>query len=367
MNQYFIIILLYALYLSKCSDLMNENEFVEKLLYLVEQNSTYTSAQGDNLLLWKNGQFHCDCSGLIKAVLNGFDIYNVKEGDKLSGFPLTGDKNSQQLIDSCTDVSTEFNLLKYSGPRFLYFPGHIGVYIGKEVQCGANENEICNVVECTSSWDGGIQLSYVNSFGKRYNKKDGKSENNWEKNGLPTLWIQYNCKNINPNQASDCVLSPNDKNSYKYCCFEKNYFISPYKCVPYNQSSYIERSFEFDLIKDTGLGDIFECNPKSEGIGISPESSDCQSIHPKKSSDCMLSANDQKYFKYCCYEEIEGIDIECGAYTQESYEKELYAYNLLSESNLFVFKCNTDIKGSANFESISYINLSVIALILFLF
>ena len=37
---------------------------------------------------------------MIKAILNGFDIYNVKEGDKLSGFDITGDKNSAQLIES---------------------------------------------------------------------------------------------------------------------------------------------------------------------------------------------------------------------------------------------------------------------------
>ena len=63
-------------------------------------NSSYTSVQGENVLLWKDGKFHCDCSGMIKAILNGFDIYNVKEGDKLSGFDITGDKNSAQLIES---------------------------------------------------------------------------------------------------------------------------------------------------------------------------------------------------------------------------------------------------------------------------
>ena len=100
---------------------------------------------------------------MIKAILNGFDIYNVKEGDKLSGTDVTGDKNSAQLIESCTDISTDFYSFEFSGPRLVYFPGHIGVYLGKEVQCGEKEDEVCNVVECTSSWNGGIQLSYVNS------------------------------------------------------------------------------------------------------------------------------------------------------------------------------------------------------------
>ena len=188
MNKYFkylVIILLYSLLLNNCSSLLSEKEFIDKLLYLVEQNSSYTSVSGDNLLLWKDGKFHCDSSGMIKAILNGFDIYNVKEGDKLSGFDITGDKNSTQLIDSCTDISTNFDF-KNSGPRLVYFPGHIGVYLGKEVQCGEKEDEVCNVVECTSSWNGGIQLSYVNYFGKRFNKKNGKADSYWKKSGWST-------------------------------------------------------------------------------------------------------------------------------------------------------------------------------------
>ena len=78
---------------------------------------------------------------------------------------------------------------------------YIGVYLGKEVQCGEKEDEVCNVVECTSSWNGGIQLSYVNSWGKRFNKKGGKAESKWEKSRVPILWVQYNCKNIIPNEA----------------------------------------------------------------------------------------------------------------------------------------------------------------------
>ena len=119
-------IILVALSFLNCYSLITKDDFVEKLLYLTTQSSVYTSESGDNLLLYKEGQFHCDCSGMIKALLNGLDIYNVKEGDKLSGFDVTGDKNSKQLIDGCTDVSTTFYLLG-STPRFLYLEEHIGV------------------------------------------------------------------------------------------------------------------------------------------------------------------------------------------------------------------------------------------------
>ena len=99
MNHSFLLLLALNILIINCEPLISKEDFVARLLYLVEQNSSYTSVSGENLLLWKEGKFHCDCSGMIKAILNGFDIYNVKEGDKLSGFPVTGDKSSQGLIE----------------------------------------------------------------------------------------------------------------------------------------------------------------------------------------------------------------------------------------------------------------------------
>ena len=310
---------------------------------------------------------------MIKAILNGFDIYNVKEGDKLSGTDVTGDKNSAQLIESCTDISTDFYSFEFSGPRLVYFPGHIGVYLGKEVQCGEKEDEVCNVVECTSSWNGGIQLSYVNSWGKRFNKKGGKAESNWEKSGVPSLWVQYDCKNIIPNEASNCVLSPEDKKSYKCCCFEKNIlsYNYNYKCVPYNKSTYMDKLLEVNLVKGTGFEEVFECNPQEEGKPeISPESTDCAAIEPKTSSDCLLSKEDQKYFKYCCFEGVEGIEVSCEAYNQDSYEIELHDYEMLKDFPNIVYICNTEIKGEkgGNTKSCSkYISIGLLLLSSFLF
>jgi hypothetical protein len=82
MNHYCIILL--VINFLNCISLISKDKLVEELLYLAEQSSAYTTVSGDNLLLYKEGQFHCDCSGMIKALLNGFDIYNAKEGDKLS-------------------------------------------------------------------------------------------------------------------------------------------------------------------------------------------------------------------------------------------------------------------------------------------
>ena len=90
-------------------------------------------------------------------------------------------------------------------PRFLYLEGpiyissgqvknmnpHLGVYIGKEVKCSDIDEEVCNIVECTSSWGGGIKLSYFDNTWKRYIKKGGTEEYKWPKNGEPSNWFQY--------------------------------------------------------------------------------------------------------------------------------------------------------------------------------
>ena len=361
MSKSFIILL--ALSFLNCSSLISKDEFVEKLLYLTKQNSTYTSVSGDNLLLYKEGQFHCDCSGMIKALLNGFDIYNAKEGNKVSNLNITGDKNSKQLIDGCTDVSNIFYFLG-SAPRFLYLEGHIGVYIGKEVKCGDNDGEVCNVVECTSSWDGGIKLSYVDDFGKRYNKKGGKQENKWLKNGLPSSWVQYDCKDIVPETVSDCQFSPKDTKSFKYCCFYKGSYSK--ECKSFTEAEYqLELSMN-NALKNSGINIELDCKTNGiEEILKDPETTDCAAIKPTKSSDCLLSKEDQKYFKYCCYESIIGIVSECSAYTQQGYEDEKSYVDFLeldSDSGI-IFDCHTETgDGTKNSSRESFVSFGRVIL-----
>jgi hypothetical protein len=365
MNHYFIILL--VINFLNCLSLITKDDFVEKLLYLAKKNSAYTSVSGDNLLLYKEGKFHCDCSGMIKALLNGFDIYNAKEGDKLSEFTITGDKNSAQLINGCTDVSDKFYWLA-STPRFLYLDGHIGVYIGKEVKCGDNDDEVCNVVECTSSWGGGIKLSYVDSLGKRYNKKGGEQENKWLKTGLPSNWVQFDCKDIVPEKASDCQFSPKDKQSFKYCCFYKG--SSNKKCESFTEVEYQIKLSGNNALKNIGINIEFQCQTNGiEEILKDPEKTDCAAIKPTKSSDCLLSKEDQKYFKYCCYESISGIASECAAYTQQGYEDEKsYADFFGSDSNSGItFECHTETRdGTTNSSRKSYLSFEKVILYLVL-
>ena len=351
-SNYKIVLLFFSLFRSSLC-LINQNELVKQLLYLVNKSSDYSNVPGQNMMNYIGGTFYCDCSGMIEALLNGYDIYNVKEGSKPKDFPITNDINSKQLIDGCEDISENFFELIPPSPRvrFLYFEeprSHIGVFIGKEVRCGENEDEVCNVVECTSSWSRGIQLSYVDYRGIRYDKKGGKDESKWIKHGLPTKWLEYNCKYIfDPKNSSDCILSENDKKYYKYCCYEKNSITN--KCSPFTKIDYYIHLKTIDILKY--LGDYeFECQTEKEEVN--PESSDCEQIEPKKASDCKLSENDKKKFIYCCYEKIEDEISGCGAYTQESYEDELEIYNELKNLGLELsFDCNVEENGDQNYIS----------------
>ena len=63
----------------------------------------------------------------------------------------------------------------------------------------------------------------------------------------------------NPTQSSDCVLSEEDKNFYKYCCLEKigdeNF------CFPYDKSNYELQKKEYeDTKKKYGEDYVFICS-----------------------------------------------------------------------------------------------------------
>jgi len=68
------------------------------------------------------------------------------------------------------------------------------------------------------------------------------------------------CEDIEPSQASDCVMSQEDKNNgYELCCYEK---IGSLKvCTLDTKESYEE---ELELLEELGLKDktIYECNNK---------------------------------------------------------------------------------------------------------
>ncbi len=74
--------------------------------------------------------------------------------------------------------------------------GHIGVYLGKTVQSKYN------VIECTTSFGGGVVYSWVDSDGTRRKIKGGVVSRDkkgqiikWTHHGLPSKWVSYDAQN----------------------------------------------------------------------------------------------------------------------------------------------------------------------------
>jgi hypothetical protein len=179
---------------------MTAKQLVDRLKYL-ESEKTFYKAKFPYNLLYVNGAnkspnpysvtaISGDCVNLYKALLNGYDVSNHSVGYYQSTLGNTGDVTEWGLLEQCTDISQDFSKLKNGEPRLLYMDGHIGGYVGDFQKYG----KTYNVVECTSSWGGGILFSYVDSKGGRYKSKGGEKRKAWTHHGLMTPWVDYSQK-----------------------------------------------------------------------------------------------------------------------------------------------------------------------------
>ena len=127
-----------------------------------------------------------DCSNLVKALVNGYDINKMAFGYFQRTLSATGDCTEKKLLEQCTDISSDFSKLG-NQCRLLYMSGHIGTYLGMEV------DGKYNVVECTCGELGnGVCFSWVDKDGTRRTKKGGaKCKKSWSKHGLMTKWLSY--------------------------------------------------------------------------------------------------------------------------------------------------------------------------------
>ena len=191
---------------------MKEKEYVEKLISLARRKTFYRNKYPYNLGLVSppkstekfkacNGNIlknynpyemvvqSFDCSNLVKALVNGYDINKMTVGYFQRTLSATGDCTEKKLLEQCTDISSDFSKLG-NQCRLLYMSGHIGTYLGVEI------DGIYNVVECTSSEIGnGVCFSWVDKDGTRRLKKGGaKAKKSWSKNGLMTKWLSYEVK-----------------------------------------------------------------------------------------------------------------------------------------------------------------------------
>ena len=170
--------------------IMTERQFIERLKALASRNTYYYNKYPYNLCyIHSDGRTSADCVNLVKAILNGYDVNKKGAGYYQKDLSNTGDCTEAELLCQCTDVKTDFSNLG-THPRILYMKGHIGTYIG------ITPDNRFNVIECTTSFGGGIVYSWVDQDGTRRSENGGKpivlkdgTYQRWTQNGLPSRWV----------------------------------------------------------------------------------------------------------------------------------------------------------------------------------
>lgn len=159
-------------------------KYTEDLEALCWMDTFYKNVYPYNLLYcYGNDRFSADCNNLIKALVNGREIKDAKAGSYQMDLTITGDVTELGLLNKCKNVSVDFTDMGHN-PHVLYMDGHVGTYLGYEVEY---YGEVYNTVECTA-WTGdvghnGVIYSYVDTNGNRLNHKGGYIKSRWTKNG----------------------------------------------------------------------------------------------------------------------------------------------------------------------------------------
>lgn len=172
--------------------IMTERQFVERLTIIKNRKTYYYNRHPNNLCyIHSDGRTSADCVNLVKAILNGYDVYKNEVGYYQRDLSNTGDCTEAELLAQCTDVSTDFKTLG-NHAEILYMKGHIGTYLGFSV-----DNRF-NVIECTTSFGGGVVYSWVDQDGTRRSENGGKpivlkdgTYQRWSHHGKPTKWVEF--------------------------------------------------------------------------------------------------------------------------------------------------------------------------------
>ena len=169
--------------------IMSADEYIRRLKVIAGRKTFYKNKYPFNLCYINNdGRTSADCSNLVKAILNGYDVNNLTKGYYQRDLSNTGDCTEAELLAQCTDVSQDFTKIK--APAILYQKGHIGTYIG------ITPDNRFNVIEATPSFGGGVVYSWVDQDGTRRSENGGKpivlkdgTYQRWSHHGKPTRWV----------------------------------------------------------------------------------------------------------------------------------------------------------------------------------
>lgn len=166
--------------------IMTNEEYVSKLKTLAERKTGYNNKYPYNLLYVHKDKITGDCLNTIKALLNGYNIYNNNVGYYQKDLSNTGDVTEATLLSMCTDISTDFSRIPKGA--LLYMRGHVGTFVSLTKRNGKEYN----VIECTKSFGGGIVYSWVDADGTRRSHKGGVKNGKWIQFGKMTKFLSYN-------------------------------------------------------------------------------------------------------------------------------------------------------------------------------
>ena len=135
-----------------------------------------------------------DCWNTYKAYTWCKGILPTKKGDYVYSpgkFGL-GDWNGATIYSKCSDKSTDFSKGKIVPAECMLTAddNHFGIYCGDWTGTWEGKTYTWNTIETTPIWSNGIQATYVDEKGRRFNHKGGSQAGSWAKHGkLP--WIDY--------------------------------------------------------------------------------------------------------------------------------------------------------------------------------
>lgn len=136
-----------------------------KVRYIQENSYNQKAAQKQKINAATADTFGFDCVCLIKGLLWGWSgDANKTYGGASYCSNNVPDIGADQIINVCSDVSTDFSRIAVG--ELLWMKGHVGIYIGDG-----------KAVECTPSWKGCVQVTTVKNikFGTGHNwTKHGK-------------------------------------------------------------------------------------------------------------------------------------------------------------------------------------------------
>jgi hypothetical protein len=166
-----------------------DNQFASILMNIADNLPTsYNNIPYYNCGYYTGTEWTFDCWNLIKSILWGWNA-DTTVGSYTYNPGLHGllDYDGIQLLNQCSNVSYNFASLTFCEYLYLHDTiDHAGIYIGTIIRNGREYN----VVEATPLWNNGVQYSYVDSNGIRYQYKNGSQAGVWTAHGM-LPWIQY--------------------------------------------------------------------------------------------------------------------------------------------------------------------------------